>query len=134
MSCDYGVWFPVKRLPNKDAGLLYTALCDGDVSGVQLHPSVDAFYNDVVSKHPQIDDIPESEIDNHDLCPWSIAFDRSPGHLIMCCVWPKADYVFELLSELAKKHGLALYDPQSERIYYPDGEPPPAAKSRWKFW
>jgi hypothetical protein len=50
----------------------------------------------------------------------------------MCCVWPKADYVKDLVSRLATKHGLAFYDPQSETIAYPgDG---PASKPRWKFW
>ena len=82
--------------------------------------------------HPQIDDISDEQVDDHDLCPWSIAFDRSPGHLVMCCVWSKADYVTELLKTLANKHGLALYDPQSESIHYPGGELTKET-SWWKF-
>ena len=132
MSCDYAVWFPHKRLSDKEAGELYGALCDSDMSGVQAHPAIAAFLAELTSKHPQIDDVAEEEIDNHDLCPWSVAFDQSPAHLIMCCVWSKADYVGQLLRDLALKHGLALYDPQSERITYP-GEVP-RTRSWWKPW
>ena len=132
MSCDYAVWFPHKRLSNGDAGQLYVALCDGDTSGVQAHPAIGAFLAELTATHPQIDDVAEEEIGNHDLCPWSVAFDQSSGHLIMCCVWPKADYVGQLLGDLARKHGLALYDPQSERISYPDDAP--NSKPWWKVW
>lgn len=132
MSCDYAVWYPHKRLSDVEAGALYLALCDGDTSGVREHPAVDAFYAELVAKHPQIDDLPEGQLDDHDLCPWSIAFDRSPGHLIMCCVWSKADDVGDLLKTLAIKHGLALYDPQSDRIHYPDAPGP--ARPWWKPW
>ena len=60
--------------------------------------------------------MPDEEIDNTDLCPLSIAFDRSPGHLIVSCVWPKSEYVYELVAELARRHGLAIYSPQAEII------------------
>jgi hypothetical protein len=135
MSCDHAVWFPSRRLSNQEAGALYARLCEGDSSGVVPSGAIDAFYSELVAKHPQIDDIPEDRVDDSDYCPWSIAFDRSPGHLIMCCVWSKADYVSALLKSLARKHGLALYDPQSERVWYPDdSDSGPSQKPRWKFW
>jgi len=119
MSCDFAVWYPNRRLSNEQALELYHQLCDGVTINVIAHPAVDAFYNEITAKHPEIDDIAEEDIDNTDLCPWSIAFDRSPGHLIMCCVWPKADYVERLVKELAQKHELAVFDPQTEEIIYP---------------
>lgn len=133
MSCDHAVWFPHKRLSDAEAGALYVALCDGDTSGVRGHPAIEAFYAELVAKHPEIDEIAEDQVGDHDLCPWSIAFDRSEGHILMCCVWSKADYVSELLKSLAAKHGLALYDPQSERIHYP-GEAAAASRPWWKLW
>jgi len=132
LSCDHAVWFPSRHLSNEEAGALYVRLCDGDTSGVAPNSAIDAFYEELTAKHPQIDDIAEDRIDDHDYCPWSIAFDRSPGHLIMCCVWSRADYVSGLLKELARKHGLALYDPQSERIWYPEATT--STKPWWKFW
>ena len=130
MSCDYCVLSLPSRLPVNEVAALYQRLCASDTNGVVASPAIDAFYEEITTKHPQIDDVPEDKLDDHDFSPWSIAFDRSPGHLIMCCVWPKADYVGALVLELAKKHGLVVYDPQSNRAIYPDDGPKPW----WKIW
>ncbi len=132
MSCDYSVWHTNSRLNSVEAQALYLRLCEGDVSGIVPHPSIDAFYDELTARHPEIDDVPEDRLEDTDLCPWSIAFDRSDGHLIMCCAWSKAVYVGNLLLQLASKHGLALYDPQSERIFYSSASQ--VAKPWWKFW
>jgi hypothetical protein len=141
MSCDFAVWSTTTRLDDAGAGMLYGALCDGDVSGVAPSRSIDAFYRELTSLHPEIDHVPEADIGDTDVCPWSIAFDRSPGHLILCCVWSKADYVYELVHRLANKHGLAVFDPQSEVVTYPSPVNSPSAaparkasKPWWRFW
>jgi hypothetical protein len=136
MSCDFGVWYPYKRLSNREARELYVRLCESDTSGIQPHPSVDAFYAELTAKHPEIDTVPDDRIDDHDYCPWSCALDRSPGHVIMPCVWSKADYVAKLVHDLARRHGLAVYDPQSDRITYADSATPSAGSTRpwWRFW
>jgi hypothetical protein len=129
MSCDFGVWFPHRRLSNREAIELYHRLCEGDISGVQPHPAVDAFYAELTAKYPEIDTVPEDRIGDYDYCPWNCALDRSPAHVIMTCVWPKADYVGRFVDEIARKHGLAVFDPQSERITSPDDSPRPW----WRF-
>lgn len=131
MSCDFAVWHTEARLSNAEAIRVYHALCNGDTSAVSSSASIDAFYSEITALHPEIDDIPEEAIDDHDLCPWSVAFDRSQGHLIMCCVWSKAEYVGELVLQLATKHGLAMFDPQSELIVYPDTS---EKRPWWHFW
>jgi hypothetical protein len=133
MSCDYSVWNTTARLNSKEAGQLYARLCSGDTSGVAPHAGIAAFYAELTARHPEIDEIPEDKIDDTDLCPWSVAFDRSDGHIIMCCAWSKADYVGALVSQLARKHGLAFYDPQSEKIIYPNNAEK-SAKPWWKPW
>lgn len=112
---------------------MYVQLCESDVSGVVASPAIDAFYAELTAKHPDLDDVPEDRIDDTEYCPWSIRFDRSPGHLIMCCVWSRAEYVSQLIASLAKKHGLAVYDPQSDRITYPDGSNG-GPRPWWKLW
>lgn len=126
------------------AGLLYGALCEGDTSGVEPSAAIDAFYEELTSLHPELDDvavgaIAAGDVDDVDRCPWSARFDRSPGHLILCCAWSKADDVEALVKRLARAHGLSVYDPQSERITLPnDGEPGRAAARQrrpwWRFW
>ena len=108
---------------------MYLRLCDGDASALVPHPSIDAFYAELTARHPEIDTIPEEKIDDHDCCPWSCKLDYSPSYVIMCCVWSKASYVHELVQAVARKHGLALYDPQSERVTYPDGSTGGSAKT-----
>ena len=135
MSCDFLVWHPEKRVNSKEAQNLYLRLCESDVSGVSAHPGVDAFYAELTAKHPEIDTIPEERIDDHDYCPWSCALDHSPAHVILSCVWPKANYVGALVAELARKHGLALYDPQSDQVTYADGTSSRGeAPSRTALW
>ena len=131
MSCDFAVWNTQTRLTNAEARRLYLALCDGDSSGVSPSPAIDAFYSEITSLHPERRYVPDAELANWDLCPWSVDMDRSPGHLIMCCVWPKAGYVGSLLRRLAKKHNLALFDPQAEQIFYPDE---PVRPLLVRFW
>lgn len=136
MSYDLAVWHPSNRVSNEEAQAIYIGLCEEDISPLIQHSSVDDFYTDLTNKHPEIDDVPDDLIDDTDLCPWSIAFDRSPCHLIMCCVWSRSDYVAETVFTLAQKHGLAVYDPQSESINYPDSVLSCNSESKpwWKFW
>ena len=134
MSYDLGVWYPQKRIHNEEATELYVRLCDGDTSGVDPNPAVDAFYAELIARHPEIDTIPEGKVDDHDYCPWSCKLDHSPGHVIMSCVWPKASYVHKLVKDLARMHGLALYDPQSEEVTYADGSTGAKTGSRTSLW
>lgn len=120
MSCDYAIWNTQARLNNAEAGSLYHALCDGDISGIFPNAAIDALYTELTSLHPEIDDVPETQADDLDLCPWSVKIDCSPGHLILCCVWSKGSYVRDLVGSLARKHNLTIFDPQTEQIYYPD--------------
>jgi len=133
MSFDLGVWYPQKRISNEEASELYLRLCDGHSSGVVPHPAVDEFYAELTAQHPEIDTIPEERIDDHDYCPWSCKLDHSPGHVIMSCVWSKATDVHRLAQSLARKYGLAIYDPQSDVVTYPDGSTGTKA-SRGALW
>ncbi|MEW6207351.1 MAG: hypothetical protein AB1631_03225 [Acidobacteriota bacterium] len=119
MSCDFAVWHTLRRLTDDEAGRLYTQLCEGIVTGVAAHPSVDRFYSELTTKYPEIDDVPDDRIDDMDYSPWSCRIARSPGHFIASCVWSKADEVRRLIRELARKHHLAFFDPQSGIIFYP---------------
>lgn len=129
MSFDLGVWYPQNRISDEEARELYVRLCDSDTNGVVPHPAIDAFYAELTAKHPEIDTIPEEKIGDHDYCPWSCQLDHSPGHVVMSCVWPKATYVHKLAVTLARKHGLAVYDPQADEVTYPDGSTGSRAKT-----
>jgi hypothetical protein len=133
MSFDLAVWYPHQQLSAEAALRVYQNLCEGNLSDLEPHPAIDAFYGELTAKHPDLDDIPEDQIDDHDLCPWSIAHDRSDRHMIICSVWSRAAYVHEFIRELARKHGLIVFDPQESAITYPDGSQG-SKKPWWRFW
>jgi hypothetical protein len=137
MSFDLGVWYPDRYLTSEESGRRYVHLCKGDASDVVEHPAVSAFYEELVAKHPEIDDVPEDRIDDHDYCPWSIMMHRSPGHVIMCSIWSRAEYVRAFVAELAARHGLVLYDPQEGVSIFPESAKPSLTGRRkpwWKPW
>lgn len=113
MSWDCAVWHSNVVKNKEDAGKLYNKLCDGDTSLVGPTQRIQDFYEELTSKHPEIDDVNEDEIDNLDLCPWSITFDKSEGHIIMSCAVNKAEYVSDLIQKLAKKYELSFFEPQN---------------------
>jgi hypothetical protein len=131
MSCDYAVWNTSGRLDAEQAGKLHQRLCEGDTSGVVAHAGVGRFYAALIARYPELDDASEGA-EAGEACPWSAAIDRSEGHVIVSCVWPRADEIGEFVRGLAAEHGLAFYDPQSELVLYP-GEAPRRAPW-WKFW
>ena len=137
MSYDLAVWLPSRQMSNKEAGKLYGDLCDSNVAAAQklliADARLEAFYRELTAKHPEIDDVPADRLDDHDFCPWSVAFDRSDRHIIMCCVWERAEYVHDFVSQLAAKHNLVAFDPQSGAQL---GSAPPGGGRRqwWRFW
>ena len=119
MSYDLAIWFPSKMLSDQQALAQYHKLCNGDTNGLIPHPSIGDFYVELYSVHPEIDDIPEDKQGDFDFSPWSVEHDVSDRHLIMSCVWSHADYIHDLVLNLAQKHGLVVFDPQLAKIHYP---------------
>jgi len=114
MSWDCAVWHSNSVKNKDDAEILYRKLCDGDTSLIGPTQRIQDFYEELTAKHPEIDDIGEDEIDNSDLCPWSVGFDKSEGHIIMSCILIKTDYINKLVQELAEKYELSFYEPQNK--------------------
>ena len=119
MSYDLAIWFPNELLSAEQALKQYHKLCNEDTSGLIPHPSIGSFYLELYRLHPEIDDVPEDKQGDFDFSPWSMEHDLSDRHLLLCSVWSHADYVPDLVLNLAQKHGLAVFDPQLIKIHYP---------------
>jgi hypothetical protein len=119
MSYDLAVWYPDRRLSEDEALARYHALCNKDLGDLTPHPSIGRFYLELYKIHPEVDDVPDEKRDDFDFSPWSIEHDFSDRHMILSCVWSQADHVHDLVIDLAKKHGLAVFDPQLTKIHYP---------------
>lgn len=87
MSLDIAIWRTDKPLADEAAGRLYARVVESDLSRLEPHPSVEAFYRDLVARFPEIDDVPPQRLDDTGLCPWSCRIDKSSAHLIVSCVF-----------------------------------------------
>lgn len=124
MSYEFGIWSSEPRLSYSEASTLYASLYVGEVFGLKASPRIWNFYQELISLHPDIGDATEVQADDLDSCLWSCALVPSETHLIIICVTTKVPYVEQLLFDLARKHDLAVYDPQREYIKYPEEDFP----------
>ena len=114
MSFDLGVWQSNEALTAAEASRIYGSFCHSEIPArvVQDSPAVEAFYADLIGKWP--------ETGNRDLSPWAGPLHHSGSCVLMSCFWPKAESVYPFVAELAARHGLVLFDPQSEEVYSPE--------------
>ena len=138
MSYDLAVWYSSRPIGEDEAQAILTRLCAGEAALNEGEAAVAAFYRDLCSAYPEIDEYPAGEIER---CPWSSAHDRSPYHVLVSMRWGEAaDAAAELVPELAAKHGLLCYDPQGPAVFLPPSidsdEPAPRTTRRpwYRFW
>jgi hypothetical protein len=88
----------------------------GDETVFEASPAVSAFLDELLTRHPPLEQLPEDKIDES---VWSMTPARSDRLLTLDCVWPEAERMAEEILQLARKHGLALMDPQSGQVVRP---------------
>jgi hypothetical protein len=120
MSFDLGVWHSDVPLSDKEAAEIYVHLCqDWPYLKGESH-SIVSFYDELTRRWPEIDTVPDEEIDNLEYCPWSCALSHSDIAVVTSCVWSMADEVEAFVRELAQRHRLVLFSPQSGSVYLPE--------------
>lgn len=130
MSYDLAVWQWDTELSAKEALKLYQKLCTQECVPSEQSPNVAAFYTELCARYPEIDDLPEEEVDG---CPWSCAHDKSGQHLIMCMNYGDSlESTAQWIIGLAAKHNLVCFDPQGTNVYQPPNLKP--KRSGFKFW
>ncbi len=120
MSFDLGVWHSDAPLSDQEAGEIYVRLCEHWPFLGGESRFVAAFYDELTERWPEIDAVPDEEIDSVRHCPWSCALNRSGMAVVMSCVWPMAEEVAAFVANLAEKHGLVLFDPQTGTLLLPE--------------
>src|SRR4051812_35676555 len=104
MSFDLAVWYSDKAPSVTEAGELYVKLCNQEWIPTEEHPSVEAFYQELCRAYPEIDTLPDDQVDD---CPWTCAHDRSGLHVIVAMSWgDRSTKAAELIVELSARHGL----------------------------
>lgn len=127
MSFDLAVWSS-KTVPTHAEGLeTYRLLCNDMCGGGPEEPGIKELYEELTRRYPEVDTVPEDELDD---CPWSVELSRSGHHLIMCVQWPRSNEVRAFVLELARKHGVVLFDPQKSKVLWPE-QPPKSGLFGW---
>ena len=110
MSFDLGVWSSNSKIAGARAGQIYERLCRGE-RPAELQPdlNVDGFYRELTSHWPEIDSIPDEEVD-----------------VLISSDWSRAEEIYRVVQYLAQKHHLVLYDPQSDEVQAPESGARPA--------
>ena len=128
MSYDLAVW--VGDLPQTDAaaGAQYAELMDRmEVGHEEREPEpvsdrIRVYVDALLNRWP---DITEDEGENS---PWADGplINNAFGNCIyFAMVWSRAEEASEFAAQVAAKHGLVCYDPQSETLRPPVGNSPP---------
>jgi hypothetical protein len=117
MSYDLGFW-KQEGIPSvTDAARVDAALVDGDVGGV---PSSDdplgAFYGEILERYPDL------TLENVDESPWSTPVWRTGEGVICSFAHSRHAEVSGFLLDLASRHGLVCFDPQSQRAHFTVGD------------
>ncbi len=128
MSFDLGVWYSSQPLTAAEAEERYSAFhgnenWNGNGNGIgntddqaATDERLTRFVDELTSRYPQIDDVADDEID---ACPWSLTFELSSTHVTMPVMWARAEEIAPVVMEIADRHGLVCYDPQSRKIHLP---------------
>jgi len=88
----------------------------GDEAIFDASTDLAAVYDELLRRHPALEDLPDDKIDDS---VWSMTPSRSERILTLNCVWPEAEGMAEEVHKLARKYGLVLMDPQSGLIVRP---------------
>lgn len=130
MSCDYGVWYSERSLTNDEAATVYTALCEKWPFLAGENTSVRTFYDELTHHWPELGTVPSDKIGDKEYCPWSCEISHSGMAVVAACVWPMANKVGHFIEQLAAKHRLVFYDPQSDRLVLPKHRKTPQLNKR----
>jgi len=74
-----------------------------------------SFLTDLEAKWPDLD-LPRANWQNS---PWSSGFFVNDGSIVLNIQWPRAEEVARHVNELTERHGLQLFDPQTEQLILP---------------
>ena len=92
---------------------LYIKACESKIVDIKPSPEMVKFIEEMSRLYPDLDSVPESEIDN---CPWACGFDQSDRHWIAPMLFSFVENMVPKVIELARKCNVYIYDPQSDKI------------------
>ncbi len=90
---------------------------DARLPRIRPRPPLDAFYEDVVRRYPDLDNLPDEDLDRS---PWSVGLlGPWDDHIDLNISSPARPEVAKFVTSLALSHGVFVLDPQFGVVYTP---------------
>jgi hypothetical protein len=109
------VWNSLTPISDEDAAHQYQLLKDVG-SERRFDDKVYAFYSRLISLYPEVETLPEDELDDS---PWACSMEVSGSHVIMAIVPEQSEKVVPQVLALSEENGLVCFDPQARQAYLP---------------
>ena len=106
------VWNSLTPISTEEAAHQYQLLKDVG-SELRFDNKVYAFYSRLISLYPEIETLPEEELDDS---PWACGMEVSGSHVIMGIVPEQSEKVVPQVLALTEENGLVCFDPQAGQV------------------
>jgi hypothetical protein len=116
MNFYLGLWNSPMAISDDEAAARYRALSDEKSVEPEFDDQVYTFYSRLTSKYPEIEMVPEDELD---ACPWASGLDVAGDHVIMAIQLEQAPKIIGHIVALAAQLDLVYFDPQADKVYLP---------------
>ncbi|MFI6498237.1 hypothetical protein [Nonomuraea typhae] len=116
MSFDLAVWFEDEPITPLRATAKFLDWCESTAEAVEApRAEVAAFLDDLTARYPDL------TADNYAASPWAEPLTVADGTVLASAVFPRAAEVCRTVLDLAERHGLIVFDPQSGTLHTPSG-------------
>lgn len=112
MSANFAIWLGPKPASDEEATTIFERL--SALEPAPPRPELIAYVDELLKQYPE--DVPDSEIDD---VPWAATPLRNEivGNLFYCAIsWSHYEEVATFMCDLADKHRLVAFDPQSNTL------------------
>ena len=116
MNFYLGVWNGSTAISDEEAATRYRELNEERSVEPEFDASAYKLYCDLISLFPEVETVPEDELDS---CPWACGIDAAADHVIMAIHLEHAPKIIAQIVLLAAKYELVCFDPQAGKVYLP---------------
>ena len=124
MSYDLYLWRSPQPVTAQQAMTICQKLAEDHDDAVIPHEAVSAFHQDLIARFPKLESLGDDEIDDS---PWNMSPSATPGRVILVIGLSHVAQVSPTVQELAGRHGLVYFDPQSRVVHHPPQSRPPGS-------
>ncbi|MFC7502825.1 hypothetical protein [Nocardioides sp. GCM10030258] len=114
MSFDLAFWWEKPTPSTSSAAATYGRLVEGELTVTETARNaaldVASFYTEVTAAYPEICE------ENMNSSPWASAIYKTDECVIVAISWSRADELTPVLCDMALRHGLTTFDPQSSSV------------------